>query len=231
MSVTTPHYVRDYQRWVSGLLDGRCDRDAAMARAVGGGDYHAIGEAERGVLLTLGLKAGDSVIDVGCGSGRLATALDRSGPEVHYLGTDVVPELVAYARKSCAAPASWRFSVVSGLTIPEEDWRADFVVFFSVFTHLSRDERLTYLKDAKRVLKRDGKIVVSYLDPATVTLSYVVRFLCSQAAYVMFGRGVKGVLSSKSGMRKLAERAGMNIEFIDSFIGQSIGVLTHLEPR
>jgi ubiquinone/menaquinone biosynthesis C-methylase UbiE len=230
MSVMPPHYVRDYRKWVSRLLDRPRDRDAAMARAVGGGDYEAIGEAERSVLVTLGLKAGDRVIDVGCGSGRLATALDRGGPAVHYIGTDVVPELVSYARIRCAARAAWRFSVVGGLTIPEEDGRADFIVFFSVFTHLGRDECLTYLRDAKRVLNRDGKIIVSYLDPASVTLPYLARFLCSQTAHLMFGRGVKGVLSSKSRMRKLAKRAGMDIEFIESSIGQSIGVFTHPKP-
>jgi 2-polyprenyl-3-methyl-5-hydroxy-6-metoxy-1,4-benzoquinol methylase len=224
MSMTTPHYVRDYRRWVSRLLDGQPDRDAAMARAVGGGDYHAVGEAERNILVALGLKSGDAVIDVGCGSGRLATALDRSGPSVHYLGTDVVPELVSYAQKRCATRETWRFSVVNGLTIPQPDASADFITFFSVFTHLARNECLAYLKEAKRVVKPDGKIVVSYLDLSAVPPSYLIRFLCSQAAYRIFGRGVKGVLSSETGMRKLADLAGMRVEFIDSSIGQSLGV-------
>jgi ubiquinone/menaquinone biosynthesis C-methylase UbiE len=195
-----------------------------MARAVGGGDYHAIGEAERGVLVALGLKSGDGVIDVGCGSGRLATALDRSGPPVHYLGTDVVPELVSYARNRCANRETWRFSVVNGLAIPQPDASADFIAFFSVFTHLARSECLAYLKEAKRVVKPGGKIVVSYLDLTAATPAYLIRFLCSQAAYRMFGRGVKGVLSSKSGMRKLADLAGLSVEFIQSSIGQSLCV-------
>lgn len=230
MSITSPHYVRDYRRWVSGLLDGRCDRDAAMARAVGGGDYQAIGEAERNVLVALGLRAGDSVIDVGCGSGRLATALDRSGPAVRYLGTDVVAELASYARTRCASRTSWRFAVVNGLTIPEQEGTADFIVFFSVFTHLVHDERLAYLKDAKRVLKGDGRIVVSYLDPASIAPSYLVRFLCSQAAYLMFGRGVRSFLSTRSGMRKLAEQVGMNIEFVNSSVGQNVSVFSRCRP-
>jgi ubiquinone/menaquinone biosynthesis C-methylase UbiE len=85
--------------------------------------------SKRQVLLAHGLKDGDIVIDVGCGSGRLAAALTQ-GPSVHYLGIDVVPDLIDYAKRRCDRP-EWRFVTASGLTIPEQDNTADFVVFFS----------------------------------------------------------------------------------------------------
>jgi ubiquinone/menaquinone biosynthesis C-methylase UbiE len=94
----------------------------------------------------------------------------------HYLGTDVVPELVSYARTRCAIRNTWRFSLVNGLTIPQRDASADFIAFFSVFTHLARNECLAYLKEAKRVMKPDGKIVVSYLDPSAAPPSYWYAF-------------------------------------------------------
>jgi ubiquinone/menaquinone biosynthesis C-methylase UbiE len=97
-----------------------------MAKAVGDGDFDAIGAAERQVLLRHGLKDGDYVIDVGCGSGRLAAALTQ-GPSVRYLGIDVVPDLIDYAWRR---RSDWRFVTVSGRTIPEQDNTADFVVFF-----------------------------------------------------------------------------------------------------
>jgi SAM-dependent methyltransferase len=219
-----PHFVRDYRRFVRELLKHSSDREAAMAKAVGGDDYYAVGAAERDVLTTLGLKRGDYLIDVGCGSGRLATAL-RSGPAIRYLGTDVVPELVAFARERCADQC-WRFEVVEGLTIPEEDGKADFVTFFSVLTHLRRREALAYLQEAKRVLKPRGRIVVSYLDPLTLPPFYLARFLCSQAVYLAFGRGIKGVLSTKSGVRKLALRLGLHVHFIGPAVGQEVCILS-----
>jgi ubiquinone/menaquinone biosynthesis C-methylase UbiE len=217
-----PHFVRDYRRFVGKLLSHAGDRDAAMARAVGGGDFQIIGARERDLLLALGLKTGDHIIDVGCGSGRLAVAL-REIPGIHYLGTDVVPELLAYAAAHCVMHG-WRFEMVDGLTIPEADGHADFVAFFSVLTHLSTQEGLAYLQEAKRVLKPDGRIVVSYLDVHALSLGYLARFVCSQTLYNLFGRGVKSVLSSEKSMQRLAMRLGMQVRFLGPAVGQSVCV-------
>jgi len=99
---------------------------------------------------------------VGCGSGRLAKPLSEylTGK---YLGFDVVPQLVDYARKLVRRP-DWRFQMAQGLTIPEAEEQADMVCFFSVLTHLLHEESFVYLREAKRVLKPGGKIVLSFLD-------------------------------------------------------------------
>jgi ubiquinone/menaquinone biosynthesis C-methylase UbiE len=80
------------------------------------------------------------------------------------LGTDVVPELLEFARKECGR-GDWTFKVVDSIEIPEEDGVADFVVFFSVFIHLTEKESYRYLQETKRVLRKNGTIVISYLDP------------------------------------------------------------------
>ncbi len=137
------------------------DTQKAMEYAIGG-EFEAFGEIERQLLLQSGLGEKDYLIDVGCGSGRLAKPLSphHSGK---YLGIDIVPDLVDYARKLVARP-DWRFEVAAGLTIPEEDEKADMVCFFSVFTHLLHDQSYFYLQEAKRVLKPNGKIVFSFLE-------------------------------------------------------------------
>ena len=135
--------------------------DEAVKLAVGG-EFEAIGRLLREVLVFHGLKPTDYLIDVGCGSGRLAKPLAEylTGK---YLGIDVVPGLVAYAR-TLVARADWRFEVAEGLKIPEADGRADMVCFFSVLTHLLHEESFVYLREARRVLKPGGKIVFSFLD-------------------------------------------------------------------
>lgn len=135
--------------------------DEAARRAVGG-EFDAIGLLYRELLIHHRLQKDDYVIDVGCGSGRLAKPLSEylTGK---YLGIDVVPELLEYARGIVARP-DWRFEVASGLTIPEKDATANMVCFFSVFTHLLHEETFVYLREAKRVLKPGGKIVLSFLD-------------------------------------------------------------------
>jgi len=222
-----PRFVTDYRKRVSLFLRREPTLDAAMARAVGGRDgrsvrsFDEMGDSERAILVGLGLKAGDYVIDVGAGSGRLAAALHRGGPQIKYLGTDVVPELLAYARER----TGWRFELVTGLSIPEQDNVADFVVFFSVITHLSRSDSLTYLHDAKRVLKPGGRIVASYLDCRGLRPSFVARVLASQAAYLL-GWGIKNVFASETGMRRFANELDMRVRFLGNPIGQSVCVFT-----
>src|SRR5579872_7228193 len=134
--------------------------DAAMALAVGGGGYDANGKLECEALMALGLQQGHAVIDIGCGSGRLSTQLSqRYGDKVDYLGIDVVPELLAYARSK--AVASYRFALTEGLAIPAADTRTDFVVAFSVFTHLKHRETKVYLRETMRVLRPGGKLLFS----------------------------------------------------------------------
>jgi ubiquinone/menaquinone biosynthesis C-methylase UbiE len=127
-----------------------------------GGEFAAMGIMERELLRMYGLHEHDYVIDVGCGSGRLAKPLSEF-LQGQYLGTDVVPDLLDYARH-LVSRADWRFEVVDTFTIPESDGRADFVCFFSVLTHLLHEQSYMYLKEAKRVLKPGGKIVFSFLQ-------------------------------------------------------------------
>lgn len=135
--------------------------DEAVKRAVGG-EFDTIGPLLRDTLILNGLQKNHYVIDVGCGSGRLAKPLAEY-LEGKYLGIDVVPDLLNYARRIAARP-DWRFEMASGLTIPEQNEKADMVCFFSVFTHLLHEESFVYLREAKRVLKPGGKVVLTFLD-------------------------------------------------------------------
>lgn len=135
--------------------------EAAM-RAAPGGDFAGIGIIERELLIQEGLPKDGYLIDVGCGSGRLAFPLSDylTG---RYLGIDIVPELVKYARQLVPRP-NWRFEVAPGLSIPERDHTADMICFFSVFTHLLHEQSYLYLQEAARVVKPEGKIVFSFLE-------------------------------------------------------------------
>ena len=71
-------------------------KDEAMRLAVGG-EFDAVGKLEYYLLRSLGLSSGHLVIDVGCGSGRLAQQL-AGDTSIRYVGTDVVPRLLEAAR-------------------------------------------------------------------------------------------------------------------------------------
>jgi 2-polyprenyl-3-methyl-5-hydroxy-6-metoxy-1,4-benzoquinol methylase len=147
--VLAPLTNRDARNWASKTdfrkahrrllqqLRGTYTNDEAVRRAVGG-EFEGYGALLRDALIFHGLKPNDYLIDVGCGSGRLAKPLAEY-LKGKYLGIDVVPGLVDYARK-LVARSDWRFEVAEGLKIPEADGQAEMVCFFSVLTHLLHEE-------------------------------------------------------------------------------------------
>jgi len=82
---------------------------------------------------------------------------------LQYFGTDIVQKLLDYA-KTKSRPG-FRFQRHLEISIPaENNTAADFVSFFSVFTHLLHEETYLYLQDAARVLKSGGKVVATFLE-------------------------------------------------------------------
>ena len=135
--------------------------ERAMEAAIGR-HFDPVGEILRAFLIQNGLLPQHYLIDVGCGAGRLAKHL-AGYLKGHYLGTDVVPDLVDYARR-LAGRADWRFETVREPVIPERDASADFVCFFSVFTHLAHEDSFRYLTEAARVAQAGGRIVFTFLE-------------------------------------------------------------------
>ena len=221
-----PHYSRDYNQLVRGLIAKESNYEVAMSRAVGDGPYVESGLVNRRFLESHGLQDKHYLIDVGAGSGRLAFAL-KDLPNLRYLGTDVVPELLEFGRKKCGRP-DWTFKQIETIEIPESDGVADFVVFFSVMTHLKEEESFQYLKEAKRVMKRDGVIVVSFLDSDIPLHAKIVgktllhRNWWKQRIARLLGKGHLNILLSKQSIQNLSRKLDLSVEFFDESIGQSV---------
>ena len=153
------HFVEDYEKLVAQLVATH-PLDVAMEMAVGG-NYEVFGQIEADILQAAGLADGMRLVDLGCGSGRLAAALHKR-MAISYVGIDIVKALLDYAQSR--AP-NYSFKLHRDLTIPEEDGSADMVCAFSLFTHLLQAESYLYLEEAARVLRRGGgKVVFSFLE-------------------------------------------------------------------
>jgi SAM-dependent methyltransferase len=136
--------------------------EEAVKLHVGGIEgYYVIATLERRLLEILGFTGVESIVDIGCGSGRLAQALERY-PQCAYTGIDVVPGLIDYCRRKFRQ--DWRFEVASSFTLPVPDLSVDIVTAFSLFTHLLHEEGFTYMRDACRALKSGGILVGSFLE-------------------------------------------------------------------
>lgn len=199
-----------------------------MMQAVGG-DFEAVGLQLAALLDQAGLQAESHLVDVGCGSGRLAVQLkDRSA--LRYTGLDVVPEFIEHARAICGRP-DWSFQLIGKPELPFEDGGVDMVCFFSVFTHLPESVCLDYVREAGRVVRPGGRIVLSFLDPTV-----------KRHAQLIQGRsGLLGVVSrlmhplnigfTAQTVRSWAAQNGLIVDLLESpsQIGQSLAIFSRPE--
>jgi SAM-dependent methyltransferase len=160
MATQRPHYVEEYQTFVTSLFEEHSPEEAASLAV--GGAYDVMGDRTIALLRYLGIDMASDIIDVGCGSERLATKLIPNGFTGNYLGTDVVPQLLDLRGRG--APTEFRFELVEDLIIPADDCSADTVTVFSVFTHLRHDESYLYLREIHRVLRPEGRAIISFLE-------------------------------------------------------------------
>ena len=154
-----PHFVENYQAYVEGLVQ-TLPIDEAMAEAVGG-DFATIGPIERDILRWAGLRDGMALIDMGCGSGRLAKAIEGHFA-IDYTGVDAVQPLLDYARRRM--PQHFKFVAIDDLSLPLPAASADMIAVFAVFAHMLASEAFLYLRDMRRVLKPGGCVVMSFLE-------------------------------------------------------------------
>jgi ubiquinone/menaquinone biosynthesis C-methylase UbiE len=156
------HFVEEYEATVADLM-AKHPLDEAMSLAVGG-SYELVGNVASDILLYAGARSGMAILDFGCGSGRVASALSRKVKIGRYVGTDVVQVLLDYAKSK--TPDHFEFKCHRQLNFPVRDDAFDMVYAFSVFTHLLQGECYMYLLDMHRILKSGGRAVISFLELA-----------------------------------------------------------------
>jgi ubiquinone/menaquinone biosynthesis C-methylase UbiE len=105
------------------------------------------------------LRAGQRVLDIGCGTGSLAIALKRAQPGLDVTGLDPDPlALERSQRKAARAHVQLRFERGFGDALPFAD--AAFARVFSsfMFHHLSPETQSKMLREVVRVLEPAGSL-------------------------------------------------------------------------
>jgi ubiquinone/menaquinone biosynthesis C-methylase UbiE len=105
---------------------------------------------------------GESVLDVGCGTGTLAMAAKRRvGDAGTVEGIDASAEMIDRARKKAKrAHSGAAFRVASAESLPFETSRFDVVLSTIMLHHLPRAVRSQAIQEMRRVLKPDGRVLI-----------------------------------------------------------------------
>lgn len=149
-------------------------------------------------VLEGGLEPDHHVLDIGCGGGRMAAALQYYLQSGTYLGFDIHAESIAWCEREIATRGrDFRFEHVDvdnpayhsssrsalELAFPAPDDSIDFAIATSLFTHMFSEEVGHYLAQAARVLRPGGVLFATafLLTPASRaeverTGGYVVSF-------------------------------------------------------
>ncbi len=122
---------------------------------------HGDDEQLRALIGYLGAAPGGAYLDLATGRGYVAFALAEGWPECRVVGVDLADEAIATNAEKAVVRglANLEFRVVDGIRLPFADDAFDGVVCRYAFHHFP-EPRAT-LANVRRVLKRDGRLVVA----------------------------------------------------------------------
>lgn len=107
------------------------------------------------------LQPGESVLDVGCGTGTLAIAAKQCvGPTGSVHGIDPSPEMIARAAKKArkaGVEAVFKNGIAEALPFPDAHF--DVILSTLMLHHLPGEARLQCVREMQRVLKPGGRML------------------------------------------------------------------------
>ena len=110
-----------------------------------------------------GIQLGETVLDVGCGTGTLAILVQqRVGRAGRVFGVDPAPKQIARARSKAARrnlPIDFQVGLIEHLAFPDQSF--DLVLSTLMMHHLPDDLKRQGLAEIARVLKVGGRLVIA----------------------------------------------------------------------
>jgi ubiquinone/menaquinone biosynthesis C-methylase UbiE len=182
--------------------------------AIGSGrlPFETVGRIELEVLKREGLKPGDTLADLGCGSGRLAVHAIPTLAGGHYIGIDISRTMLDAARERVEKeipepPCSVSWVHQTSPIFALEANSVDAVCAFSVINHMEHEDAYQYLKEALRVVRPAGRFIFSCLPVGTERAREV--FLTSASMDLQTRhRKVRHVVTSRTLIEEVARLAG-----------------------
>ena len=100
-------------------------------------------------------KAGDKVIDIGCGPAQVLHCL----PEVQYVGFDINPDYIASAQRTYASKGTFVVGDTYSLRGDSRFKDADIVIAVGLLHHLDNEDAAGCIQFAHDALKSGGRFI------------------------------------------------------------------------
>jgi SAM-dependent methyltransferase len=165
---TTHHFGYDIPTHLMNLTGGGPDTFEAIS------NHHIMTLQEH-----VPIQCGYSIIEIGCGIGRDAIPLTSIiGADGQYLGIDIIKNSIDWCTANISARhPNFRFvhfdiadqlhnphgsMPTTAFSLPAVDRSVDCVIVWSVFTHITKDDIVHYLREFARVLRPSGKVFATW---------------------------------------------------------------------
>lgn len=134
-----------------------------------------IGRLRKATVEQALIQPGDSVLDVGCGTGEVTLPAKRRAQHGRVYGIDPAPEMIAVARKKAArkgVEVDFRVGVIEALPFPDSS--IDVVTSSLMMHHLPDDLKVRGLAEIYRVLKPGGRLLIAdFMRPTGAALNHL----------------------------------------------------------
>lgn len=170
----------------------------------------------------LDIKTTDTVLDIGCGFGRVGKVLSPHCKK--WIGCDISGSMLKHAKKYLDGLPNTELVELSTVGLQEiPDESVDVVYCTVVFMHLLEWDRYTYIKEAFRVMKPNGRC---FFDNADITSSHGWQLFMSSWSVPSDQRTAwLSMVSSGDELEAYATHAGFSDVRIDRWHDAWVGVI------
>jgi len=153
------------------------------------------------------VKEGDSVCDIGCGSGQFALLLNKFTPMKEVLGLEISERLINNARELFASePESkpHQFEVYDGQHFPEKMKEYDLLFLVDVLHHVPANLQQTFLNSIFQRMRPGARLILKDINGAS-------PFVIFNKLHDIVFSGEIGKERSLEKAKEMAQQAGFKI--------------------
>jgi ubiquinone/menaquinone biosynthesis C-methylase UbiE len=166
--------------------------------------------------LTSHIKKGQTVLDLGCGTGALTLRAAQKGAKVK--GIDVNPQMLEIAQKRVVEAKLGQNVELCEMGVAELGYEKsksyDIVMSGLCFSELSESELIYTLKEVKRILKPGGLLLVAdEVRPKSISkriLNWLIRFPLKIITYII----TQTTTNAVKNLPEKIEKAGLVIKSV-----------------